>query len=72
VEVNKQANWYIEQFHVAQELSFVDGENFLNGFEFEQEAMLDEHIEAKRFFKDDPFVFDLDFTLVDGPEVLKG
>ena len=56
MEVDEQPKRNIQQFHVAQELRFVDGQNLLHRLCFHQRAA-DQHIEAQRFFAGEAFIF---------------
>ena len=51
MEVDEQSKRDIQQFHVAWELCFVDGQNFLRGLCFHQ------HIESQRFLSREALVF---------------
>ena len=51
MEVDKQPKRDIQQFHVAQELRFVDGQNLLHRLCFDQ------HIESQRLLSRETLVF---------------
>ena len=63
VKVDEQPNRDIGQFHVAQELSLVDGENFLHGLCFHQSAIFDQQIKPQRFFAGEALVGNQDDLL---------
>jgi len=44
VEIDDQAEWNVEQLHVAEQLRLVDGDDALDGFHLDQEASLDEKV----------------------------
>src|SRR5262249_40585493 len=46
VKIDEQAEEHIQKFHVAQELRFVNGQDFLNRFGFNKDAALDQQIET--------------------------
>ena len=41
MEVHEEAKGRVEQFHVAQELSFVDRKDGFHGFDFHDQALID-------------------------------
>src|ERR1044071_4653139 len=49
VKVDQEADRHIQEFHVAQELSLMNWQNFLNGFGFDKDAILNQNIEPQRF-----------------------
>src|SRR5262245_50485809 len=65
VKVDDQTKRNIQELHVTQELRFVDRQDFLDTFEFQQEATLSQNVEAQWLFKHETFVFDPDQALVD-------
>ena len=40
VEIDDQSQWNIKQFHVAEQLSFVDRKNLLDRFYFDKQALV--------------------------------
>ncbi len=66
VEIDNKSNGNIEQFHVTQQLSLVNRQNFPHGFQFQQQTIFNQNIKAKRFLKHQTLVFDLDEALIDG------
>ena len=64
MEVDEETNRHVEQFHVTEQLRLVNGNNFLNGFQLQQKAILDEQVKTQRLLEDDTFVLDLNRTLV--------
>ena len=56
MEVDEQAKGNIQQFHVAQELRFVDGQNLLHGFCFQQHTTFHQHIESQRLLSRETLV----------------
>jgi hypothetical protein len=45
-ELNDQSQRYIEHLHVAEQLSITNGMNRLNGFDFNQQTMVNQQSEA--------------------------
>src|SRR5205823_13326146 len=56
MEIDEQPKRDIQQFHVAQELRFVDGQNLLYGLCFHQHTTFHQHIES-RFLSREALVF---------------
>jgi hypothetical protein len=71
MEVDDEPDRNIEQFHVAEELSLVDGDDVLDTLQFEQQAPINQHVESQRFIEHKAFVFDLNDALVDCGDVLQ-
>jgi hypothetical protein len=65
MEVNHQTQRDIQQFHVTEQLRLMDREHFLDALEFQQQAVLDQHIKAQRLIEDQALVFNADQSLVD-------
>jgi hypothetical protein len=64
VEVHHQSQRDVQELHVAQKLGFVDRMHFLDGFDFDQEAVLDEQVESQFFDEHEAFVINLDLVLL--------
>ena len=65
VKIDEEAKGRVKQFHVAQELSFVDRENGFHRFGFHDQALIDINIQPEWLFKDEAFVLDGDDQLAD-------
>jgi hypothetical protein len=65
VEVDEEADRDVQELHVAEKLGFVDGKHLFDRFEFDQEAVFDEEVEAEWFFEGVALVLDEDGLLVD-------
>lgn len=63
MKVNEEAERSVEQFHVAQELGFVDGQNGFDGFGFDDQALVDVNVKAEGFLKGEALVFNRDDQL---------
>ena len=50
IEVDEEAEWFIREGEVGEELGFVDGEDFVDGFESEDESVVDDDIDAVGVF----------------------
>jgi hypothetical protein len=57
MEIDEQPKRDIQQFHVAQELCFVDGQNLLHGLCFYHHTPFHQHIESQRFLSREALVF---------------
>jgi len=71
MEVDEEAYGNIQQLHVAEQLGLVDGENGLDRFDFDQDAVVNQQIEAERFLTGEALVFDDDLLLADGGKASK-
>ena len=69
MKIDQKANRNVEQFHIAQQLGFMDGQDFVNALQFEQQAVLDENVKAQGFLENQSFVFDFDDPLIDGRDL---
>ena len=58
MEIHQESHGDIEQFHVTHPLRLVDGMDFLDRFDFDQEHAADKQIELSFFLEDQAFVFD--------------
>ena len=47
MEIQNQAERYIKELHVAQDLRFVNLRDLLDGFDFDEQRFLDQDVEAK-------------------------
>jgi hypothetical protein len=45
-----RAKWNIEQFHVTKQLGFVDWVNYLDRLHFDEDAVIDQHVEFQGVF----------------------
>ena len=63
VEVDDETDRDVEQPHIAEELRLVNGQNLLRTLEFEQQAVIDEHVKAQWFLEHEALVLDFDETL---------
>jgi hypothetical protein len=55
---------HVEQLHVTHELCFVDSSSFLNGFNFDQQAIRDKQIKSQAFLEYNAFVFNSNGALI--------
>jgi hypothetical protein len=60
MEIENQSERHVEQFYIAHELGLVDGYDLLDGFDFNQQAVLDKQVEAKRLLSRETLVVDDD------------
>lgn len=58
MEIDDQSKWDIQELHVAQELCFVNGQDFLHAFKLQQKTTLNQHIKTQRLVEHESFVFD--------------
>jgi hypothetical protein len=58
VAVDEQADRDVEQLHVAQKRTFVNGEDFPDGLRFDENTALHQEIKAERLIADKGFVGD--------------
>ncbi len=56
VEIDKDALWFLQQFHVSEQLCFMNWQDSLHGFQFDYNKILDKHIKPKICIKNYPFV----------------
>lgn len=66
VEVDEKPDRHIQQLHVTHKLGFVDRENGLHRFGFNQNTLINQQIEAEWFFTSKAFVRDGDLLLGNG------
>jgi len=64
VKVYDESERDIQQFHVAEQFCFVDGNHSFNCLQFEEEAIVDKNIVAQGFFKGQIFVSDTNHLLL--------
>ncbi len=64
VEIDQQPKRNIEQFHVTQQLRFVNGENLFDSLCLHENAIFNEDIKSQRFLARESFVFDDDKPLM--------
>src|SRR5436853_946778 len=69
MEINDKTERNVEQLHVTQKLGFMDGQDFLNCLQFEQQTTFDEHVKSQGLLEHEAFIFDPDDTLVDGSHI---
>jgi len=48
MKIDDQSQRNVEQFHVAQQLCFMDRMNLFNGFDFDKQATVNQQVKAKR------------------------
>src|SRR6266498_5033691 len=65
MEIDEKANRNVQQFHVAEQLGFMNRQDFLDRLQFEQQAILDQNVKAQRLLEDESLVFDFDDALID-------
>jgi hypothetical protein len=71
VKVDDQAQGDSQEFHITQELRFVDGQNALDTFKFQEEATFNENVEPEIFIENQALVFNSDDALVDSGDFAK-
>jgi hypothetical protein len=65
VKVQNQPDRNIQQLHVAEDLSLVDGQYFLSALEFQQQAILHQDVETQSLVEYQAFVLDPHHFLID-------
>ena len=63
MEVDEEPERHIHEFHVAEQLCFVNRQHILQGFGLNKNAFFHEHIEPQRLLSFEPFVVDNDDLL---------
>ena len=63
MKIDEQPDWHIQKLHIAEELSFVNGRNFLDGFEFEEQTIIDQQVKTQRFVKFNALILDRNRSL---------
>jgi hypothetical protein len=66
VEVDQKTQWFIQESHVAKQLSLVNWKDLLDCLELNDETIVNQHVKTKWFFEDNPFVFDWNAQFVFG------
>ena len=69
VEVDQKTQWFIQESHVAKQLSLVNWKDLLDCLELNDETIVNQHVKTKWFFEDKPFVFDWNAQFVFGWDV---
>ena len=65
MKIHHQSKRNVKQFHVTQQLGFVDRVNLLHGLYFNKQTIFHKYVESQFFSKHLTFEFDLYFVLVD-------
>ena len=65
MKIDQKANRNVQQFHVAEQLGLMNRQDFVDRLQFEQQAILDQHVKAQRLLEDEPLVLNFDDALID-------
>jgi len=71
MEVDEKSQWNIHEPHIAEKLRFVNGKNLRDRFKLNDQTIIDQHVESKRFFESVALVIDRNCYLLCGGNVLK-
>jgi len=64
VKIEKKAQRFLEELHIAHELGMVDGEEFLHGLELKDQDVINQKVESQRFIENEAFVLQLSLQLL--------
>jgi len=57
MEIDEQAEWDIQHFHVAEELRFADRMQNFDSLQLNQQTVVHENVEPQQFVEDKAFIF---------------